>query len=657
MRRALGALGAALLLALLAQAPPAMAATFTVTTTADTGPGSLRQAITDANAGPGNSIAFAIPGPGPHTITPASALPSITEDDTTLDGCTQPGAACSSLPLTLTVRLSGQGVQLAADNATIRGLSVTGATFAAISFQRWAQSGAFHVPMGTVIEHNYLGLAPDGSSAGNARALDAYGGTRTGGTVGWDGTVIRNNVIGANSAAALNWPGYPFSAGVPVKNVVITGNLIGVDPTGTQPRPNAGDAILFDVSGNLQITNNTIANSGGAAIRHRGRNQAVPGSDPLVDPGTLIQGNTLTNNTGGGIVLGPKTQGADPYRGPVNVFGNTITGNGIAGVTITSAAETLRPNLLVGGTAAGQANVITANNGPGVAVGPNTSDTSVAVTIRGNSIYGNTGPKIDLANDGDTANGPAGTLRTGPNTLTNFPSITSIAHGSIIIIGTYAGAASASYTLDFYASPTADGAQTWIGATNVTTDAGGDATFNARFASDVPEGWFIGATATDANGSTSEFADGVIVPPVPPTPPATVVVNTSETSKARLSLTSSANRTVLRAGGNATFAFTLRNPSVRSLRNVRVCDRLPAGLVYVGSSPRARLANGAYCWTISQLRSGAARSFRLRVRALPGANGRKVNRVTVTSPDARTARVGRSIRVLGETAVGGGVTG
>ena len=55
----------------------AMAATFTVTNTDDTGAGSLRQAILDANATPGvDTIAFNIPGAGVQTISPASQLPT-----------------------------------------------------------------------------------------------------------------------------------------------------------------------------------------------------------------------------------------------------------------------------------------------------------------------------------------------------------------------------------------------------------------------------------------------------------------------------------------------------------------------------------------------------------------------------------------------------
>ena len=51
-------------------ATPLAAATFTVTTTADSGAGSLRQAITDANSSAGpHTIQFAIPGPGVHTAS------------------------------------------------------------------------------------------------------------------------------------------------------------------------------------------------------------------------------------------------------------------------------------------------------------------------------------------------------------------------------------------------------------------------------------------------------------------------------------------------------------------------------------------------------------------------------------------------------------
>ena len=68
------------------------AGAFVVTNTNDSGSGSLRQAILDANvASPEcnqQSITFNIPGSGVHTIQPTSALPPI-NIWTTLDGYSQ----------------------------------------------------------------------------------------------------------------------------------------------------------------------------------------------------------------------------------------------------------------------------------------------------------------------------------------------------------------------------------------------------------------------------------------------------------------------------------------------------------------------------------------------------------------------------------------
>ncbi|MEL6615749.1 MAG: hypothetical protein AAFQ43_08430, partial [Bacteroidota bacterium] len=67
---------------------------FTVTTAANDGPGSLRQAILDANAASGATrITFDISGTGPHTIQPQTPLPEI-GDSVAIDATTQPGASC-----------------------------------------------------------------------------------------------------------------------------------------------------------------------------------------------------------------------------------------------------------------------------------------------------------------------------------------------------------------------------------------------------------------------------------------------------------------------------------------------------------------------------------------------------------------------------------
>src|SRR5439155_20729254 len=70
---------------------------FTVTNTSDSGTGSLRQAITDANSMGGGTINFNIPGSGVHTISPLTVLPTITQT-VTIDGYSQPGSSPNTNP-------------------------------------------------------------------------------------------------------------------------------------------------------------------------------------------------------------------------------------------------------------------------------------------------------------------------------------------------------------------------------------------------------------------------------------------------------------------------------------------------------------------------------------------------------------------------------
>src|SRR5215831_15958668 len=72
--------------------------TYSVTTTNDSGVGSLRQAILDANGHPGaDTITFNITGSGVQTIAVASSLPAVT-DPVTIDGYSQTGATANTNP-------------------------------------------------------------------------------------------------------------------------------------------------------------------------------------------------------------------------------------------------------------------------------------------------------------------------------------------------------------------------------------------------------------------------------------------------------------------------------------------------------------------------------------------------------------------------------
>jgi hypothetical protein len=69
---------------------PASATGFVVTSRDDAGPGSLRQAILDANATPGpDVITFDVGGGGGQTLSASSPLPAITEQ-ATVDALSQP---------------------------------------------------------------------------------------------------------------------------------------------------------------------------------------------------------------------------------------------------------------------------------------------------------------------------------------------------------------------------------------------------------------------------------------------------------------------------------------------------------------------------------------------------------------------------------------
>ena len=69
---------------------------FPVINTNDSGAGSLRQAITDADAaGDGSVITFQIPGSGVQTIAPTTTLPAVTAA-ITIDGTTQTGAQANT---------------------------------------------------------------------------------------------------------------------------------------------------------------------------------------------------------------------------------------------------------------------------------------------------------------------------------------------------------------------------------------------------------------------------------------------------------------------------------------------------------------------------------------------------------------------------------
>lgn len=321
-------------------------ATFTVTNTLDSGLGSLRDAVGKANASPGSTIVFNIPGTGVHTITLASAL-LIEANQTIIDGRTQPGF--SGTPL-IEIDCSGTliGFVIDANHCALRSLIINnGINAADILGNNNAIYGCFlgTDATGTVAIGSFaIAVVVEGSN-------NKIGGRR----------LNQGNLIsGADIAISLN-----NTQSTPAFNNVIRGNLIGVNITGAAPLPN----ILGIVTGNAL----------GTIIG--GRKEG--------------DGNVISSNLQFGIVINNTSPESfiNIVRG--NYIGTDITGtlnlgNGAGGIAL------LNGHSLIGGTLPGEANIIEFNNPNGIVV-----NGSILNPILENSIFNNVGKAILLENGGN----------------------------------------------------------------------------------------------------------------------------------------------------------------------------------------------------------------------------------------------------------------
>ena len=172
-------------------APLAM---FTVTNTNDSGAGSLRQAILDANTAPGSdTIAFAIPGSAPHTIQPATALPTITGPGL-LDGTTQTG-----VPGSKPIELDGSMIAGTPDGIAVSPSGAT--TIRGLVINRFGGEGVLVQGAGPVtVEGNYIGTNVSGPALPNGRRgiRVASSGHTIGGT-----SPAAENVISGNANVGI----------------------------------------------------------------------------------------------------------------------------------------------------------------------------------------------------------------------------------------------------------------------------------------------------------------------------------------------------------------------------------------------------------------------------------------------------------------------
>lgn len=538
------------LIAVLGVAVPHRAATFTVVNTNDLDAGSLRQAILDANATPGaDVIVFNIPSGG-LTISPASALPPLTEP-VTIDGATQPGFAGAPV-----IEIAGASAGAGVDGLT---LPTSNSVIRALIINRFTRDGiAIAEGANNTVEGCYLGL--------NRAGLTDQGNTRNGIYL----TNAANNTIGGLAVSNRNYISGNNQSGIHIggaaaTNNLVLGNVIGLN-LNQAAIANSVDGIRLNaplnrIGGSASGARNLISgNTGqGIEITPQGLGAVIQGNYLGTDAtGALDRGNTLDGIlvSAGGVVIGGAGAGEGNLISGNNgdgielngasatnavVLGNTIgasedgaTGllNNGHGVLITGGS---RGNL-IGGVLPGQGNRIAFNGADGISVAAAVANTNN--TFRGNAIFSNSDLGIDLGATGVTANDP-GDADGGANQLQNFPLLTAVTNtgSSVSIAGSLNSTPGRIFTLDFYGNslfdPTGYGeGEVHVGSASATTDASGNATFSVLFPVAVPTRYFS-ATATDPHGNTSEFGPVVTAQGVLPATTFTVI-NTNDSGPGSL---------------------------------------------------------------------------------------------------------------------------
>lgn len=520
---------------------PGVGVGFTVNSTADdtdaegcqaleaTSDCTFREALEAADANNNqpdvDTIAFDIPGDGPHRITRTGGSYFITEP-THVDGTTEPsftaptpaiildGASTGSIGLGMIsdgdgstieaisiVNFTQDGIQVnGADNSTfignyfgtddglsadgngngIRTISATGLMIGGTDesdrnlFVANTSDGISLSTSGNTIQGNYIGVGADGVTAlGNGTSgIEIFEASNN--LVGGDGAG-EGNVISANGA----------SFGAPAVNIGVGGASSPSLATGNQV---VGNFIGTDATGQVDVGNV------GAGVRVLGVNNTVGGS-------TAEHGNLISGNGQQGLwITGGSGNTASFNMVGVDTDGNPVLGNDLDGIT---AQFDTSDNVI-------EFNTVADNGFNGVSV---SGTLSTGNRIRQNDIFANALLGIELDCCGVTDN-DEDDPDSGANNLQNFPELTEVAalDTHLVVEGTLNSTPSTFFTLEFFANDTCDPSgngegEEFVFTRSVTTDANGDASFSYTPPSTMEPGFFLTATATD-NGTTdtSEFS-------------------------------------------------------------------------------------------------------------------------------------------------------
>jgi hypothetical protein len=487
--------------------PLAYAVPIVVSNTNGAGTGSLGDAIAIANATCGSgpyTITFNIPGTGPHTISPTSALPTLACNGTVIDGYTQAFAMPNTqtgasndadirVILDGTSSSAGNGLTINAANVTVRGLAV----------KAWLNNGIFlSNATSAQIIGNYFGTDPGGMTP-FPNGLSGVSGSGDGIFIGGASPGERNLITGSLG----------YGSSVQGGGVHYVNNQIGGDRSGGAAIVNFADGVYLNGGSGVSILDNQISrNNPGVTLTssatgfgnitgnvfHHNTRGIVVGSTA-----TYIANNTFDANSGVGI----------DASGDNNTFNtNTITNNLGDGVRIIANDNSFFDNLVTG------------NGGAGLRVmGGNDNG------LRQNRAYANSQAGIVLgAGSGGSPNDEASLpydADAGPNGFQNYPVLTVYHIGpNTVITGTLktgAGFGNAAASIDFFsnpAPPSPSGGQVFQGSTFIDLDANGVGTINFMISGLVN---YVTATATfdscgdGCSNDTSEYS-----------PPVTAVLST-----------------------------------------------------------------------------------------------------------------------------------
>jgi uncharacterized repeat protein (TIGR01451 family) len=378
---------------------------------------------------------------------------------------------------------------------------------------------------------------------------------------------ILDNLISGNSSSGITF----FSDGP--SDCLIQGNLIGTDKDGIGPIGNGGSGVDVGGAPRTRIVGNVISGNNGSGVNLT--------FDSTV--GTVMQGN----------LIGVAKDG-------VHALGNLDRG-----VVVNFSASDAQ----IGGPNPGDGNAIAFNGKTFSGAGVEVDSGSTGIAVEGNAIYGNYGLGIDLNGDGVTVNTPGGP-HSGANNLQNYPVLTSAGSSPTAtgVAGTLNSAANTAYRLDFFGSPGVDQSgygegRVYLGATTVTTDGSGNATFNAVLPTPIPLGWFVSATATDPLGNTSEFSPVVTDPPL----------------SVGLTAALGASADPLSVGDTVVYTVTVSNVGTDPAPGVVVTDALPAGLSYKSatvSQGGVSVSGSTVTGTLGTLAGGATATLTITAQAV-----------------------------------------